>query len=242
MALSYDSSAVDGKTSATNAQASWIGDGWDYAPGFVERSYKGVARTGSCGSGDLCWAGQNATLSLAGHSGALVRDDSTGVWHIQGDDGSKVEQLTGAPNGLNNGEYWKVTTPDGTQYWFGQNHLPGGDGSDPASNSAWGEPVFSPNSGDPCNSATGQASWCTMGWRWNLDYVVDTHQNLISYSYATEANSYSLGAEPEQRQRDADLLCPRWVPDTDRLWSAVAGADRGARFAEPGCEGCLQHH
>ncbi|MFF7634314.1 polymorphic toxin-type HINT domain-containing protein [Kitasatospora sp. NPDC008050] len=192
--LSYDSSAVDGKTSATNAQASWIGDGWDYQPGFIERSYKGCGTDGITGSGDLCWGGQNAMLSLAGHSGALVRDDASGAWHLQGDDGSKVEQLTGAPNGLNNGEYWRVTTPDGTQYYFGQNHLPGGDGSDPASNSAWGEPVFSPNGGDPCNSSAGQASWCTMGWRWNLDYVVDTHQNLIAYAYATEANSYSLGA------------------------------------------------
>jgi hypothetical protein len=38
--LSYNSASVDGRTSATNAQASWIGDGWDYAPGYVERSYQ----------------------------------------------------------------------------------------------------------------------------------------------------------------------------------------------------------
>lgn len=192
--LSYDSSTVDGKTSATNAQASWVGDGWDYQPGFIERSYQNCSNDGITNSGDLCWAGQNATLSLAGHSGALVRDDATGVWHLKGDDGSKVEQLTGGPNGLNNGEYWKITTTDGTQYWFGLNHLPGGDDTDPASNSAWGEPVYSPNSGDPCyNSNSGQGSWCTMGWRWNLDYVVDTHQGLITYSYATESNNYSRG-------------------------------------------------
>jgi hypothetical protein len=41
LALSYRSSAVDGRTSATNNQASWIGDGWDMWPGFVERSYGG---------------------------------------------------------------------------------------------------------------------------------------------------------------------------------------------------------
>ncbi|MBB4922720.1 RHS repeat-associated core domain-containing protein [Kitasatospora kifunensis] len=194
VALVYDSSAVDGKTSATNAQASWIGDGWDYQPGFIERSYKGCDKDGITGSGDLCWGGQNAVLNLSGHTGTLVRDDSTGAWHLQGDDGSKVEQLTGAPNGLPTGEYWRVTTSDGTQYYFGQNHLPGGDGSDPATNSAWSEPVYSPNNGDPCyNSGSGQGSWCTMGWRWNLDYVVDTHQNLITYGYATETNSYSRG-------------------------------------------------
>ncbi|WP_329562234.1 TreTu family toxin [Kitasatospora sp. NBC_01266] len=192
--LSYDSSAVDGMTSSTNSQSSWIGDGWSYSPGFIERSYKSCSNDGIANSGDLCWGGQNATLSLGGHSGTLVRDDTTGVWHLQSDDGSKIEQLTGAPNGLNNGEYWRVTTGDGTQYYFGQNHLPGGDGTDPATNSAWGEPVYSPNSGDPCySSGSGQGSNCTMGWRWNLDYVVDTHQNLVTYDYATETNSYNRG-------------------------------------------------
>jgi hypothetical protein len=42
LALSYASSAVDGRTSSTNNQASWVGDGWDLTPGFVERTY------GSC--------------------------------------------------------------------------------------------------------------------------------------------------------------------------------------------------
>src|SRR5262249_42290912 len=37
VALSYDSQSVDGETSARNSQASWIGDGWSYQPGFVER-------------------------------------------------------------------------------------------------------------------------------------------------------------------------------------------------------------
>ncbi|WP_146259267.1 RHS repeat-associated core domain-containing protein [Streptomyces tateyamensis] len=195
VALSYDSSAVDGKTSAQNAQASWVGAGWDYQPGFIERSYKSCSKDGISNSYDLCWGGQNATISLAGHSGALVRDDATGVWHLQSDDGSKVEQLTGAPNGLPTGEYWRLTTGDGTQYYFGQNHLPGGDGSDQASKSAWSEPVYSPNSGDPCyNSGSGQASNCMMGWRWNLDYVVDAHQNLITYTYTPETNQYSQGA------------------------------------------------
>ncbi|MFF4342167.1 polymorphic toxin-type HINT domain-containing protein [Kitasatospora sp. NPDC001540] len=195
VALSYDSSALDGRTSSANAQSSWIGDGWGYEPGFVERSYQSCSKDGITGSADLCWGGQNASISLAGHSGTLVRDDTSGVWHLMGDDGTKVELLTGAPNGLKNGEYWKVTVADGTQYWFGQNHLPGGDGTDPATNSAWSEPVYSPNSGDPCyNSTTGKASWCSMGWRWNLDYVVDLHQNLISYTYATETNNYSRGA------------------------------------------------
>ncbi|MFB7677595.1 RHS repeat-associated core domain-containing protein [Kitasatospora purpeofusca] len=195
VSLSYNSATVDGRSSATNSQSSWIGDGWDYEPGYIERSYRPCDKAGITGSADLCWAGQNASLALGGHSGALIRDDTTGVWHLQGDDGSKIEQLSGAPNGLNGGEYWRVTTSDGVEYYFGRNHLPGGDGTDPATDSALGVPVYAPNNGDPCHTAAaGKGSWCTMGWRWQLDYVVDPHQNLTTYAYATETNHYSRGA------------------------------------------------
>jgi hypothetical protein len=40
VALRYDSQSIDGETSGQNTQASWIGDGWDYDPGYIERSYK----------------------------------------------------------------------------------------------------------------------------------------------------------------------------------------------------------
>ncbi|MFC5641046.1 hypothetical protein [Kitasatospora cinereorecta] len=188
VSLSYDSSSVDGRTSAQNAQASWIGEGWDFQPGFIERSYRGCDKDGITNSGDQCWAGQNASLNLGGHSGTLVRDDATGVWRIQGDDGSKVEQLTGAANEAKNGEFWRVTTSDGVQYYFGQNHLPGGNHGDPATNSVEYMPVYSPKSGDDCyDSAKGNASWCQEGWRWNLDYVVDPHQNLVAAGRTTAA-------------------------------------------------------
>jgi RHS repeat-associated protein len=188
--LHYDSQSIDGETSGRNTQASWIGDGWDYSPGFIERSYKSCSKDGIANSDDECWGGNNATLSLGGHSGVLVRDDTTGDWHLQNDDGSKVQLLTGAGNGLWSGEYWLVTTSDGTKYYFGLNHLPGGSGTDAATNSAWGVPVYSPNSGDPCNSLT----WCQMGWRWNLDYVVDPHGDLQVYNYTAETNDYDRGA------------------------------------------------
>ncbi|MGW4892309.1 RHS repeat-associated core domain-containing protein [Kitasatospora sp. NPDC004240] len=202
--LGYNSAAVDGKTSATNAQSSWIGDGWGYEPGFIERSYRGCAKAGITGSGDQCWAGQNATLSLGGRSGTIVRDDATGAWRLQSDDGSKVEQLTGAPRAVGDQdyrdmEYWRITTPDGTEYYFGRNHLPGGDGTDPATNSVLTASVYSPKNGDPCYSgATGLGSWCQMAWRWQLDYVVDARGNLTTYKYATEGNKYSRGGAQNQ--------------------------------------------
>ena len=138
MALSYDSGSVDGRTTAANGQASWAGDGWDYNPGFIERSYKACSKvdtTNWATVGDSCLTMPNATLSLPGHAGDLVRDDTTGTWRIAGDDGSRVELLSGAANGTNNPkasqEYWRVTTTDGTRYYFGANRLPQPEGRPP---------------------------------------------------------------------------------------------------------------
>ncbi|MFD8319622.1 RHS repeat-associated core domain-containing protein [Kitasatospora purpeofusca] len=209
--LSYDSASVDGKTSATNSQASWIGEGWDLGSGFVERSYQPCSKAGITGSGDQCWGGANLTLSLAGHSGQLVPNDgscdtsnprdelSKCTWRLQSDDGTKVEFLTGADNGTWNGSFLRVTDTGGTVYYFGLNHLPSAQGTPtstgPASQSAWTVPVFSPKPGDPCyDSAKGNASWCQSAWRWNLDYIVDPHGNLTAFSYDPEKNNYALGA------------------------------------------------
>ncbi|AUG80256.1 hypothetical protein CFP65_5559 [Kitasatospora sp. MMS16-BH015] len=212
VALSYDSSSVDGKTSSTNSQASWIGDGWDYNPGFVERSYKPCSDSGITNSGDSCWAGANLSLSLAGHSGELVPNDdpscqanapgtteqSNCTWRLKDDDATKVQFLTGATNGTWNGSYIKVTDTTGTAYYFGLDHLPDASGNPtakgPDSGSAWTVPVYSPNPGDPCyDSSKGQGSWCQSAWRWNLDYVVDPHGNLTTYTYTPETNYYARG-------------------------------------------------
>ncbi|MFD5435128.1 RHS repeat-associated core domain-containing protein [Kitasatospora sp. NPDC127067] len=205
VSLGYNSSSVDGKTSATNAQASWIGDGWDFNPGFIERSYTPCDKDGIAKSGDLCWGGFNATLSMGSHAGPLVReskapaasDEATGVWRLKNDDGTRIEfgADPAGGNGTYNGAYAKVTDTSGTVYYFGLNHLPGGDRSDPATKSASTVPVYAPNSGDPCyDAAKGKASWCQMWQRLSLDYVVDAHGNLITYTWAPETNYYSRGA------------------------------------------------
>ncbi len=196
VALSYDSQSIDAETPESNTQDGMIGDGWDYSPGFIERSYQPCSQDGITNSGDLCWGGQNATLSLGSQSGPLVLG-SNGIWHLADDDGTTVQLLTGASNGLWSGEYWLVTTTDGTKYYFGLDHNPDGSGTDTSTNAAWGEPVFNPTSSpvaDPCYSAAkGQASECQMGWRWNLDFVVDPDQRLTQYVYTTETNYYKMG-------------------------------------------------
>ena len=104
-----------------------------YEPGYIERRYKPCDDDQSGGTnttkvGDLCYAGSNAMLSLGGKSTELVYDSTHG-WHAADDSGEKIQKLTNSTevtgNGDNDGEHWKVTTTDGTQYYFGLNRLPG---------------------------------------------------------------------------------------------------------------------
>ncbi|WP_198348133.1 polymorphic toxin-type HINT domain-containing protein [Plantactinospora sp. KBS50] len=194
MALSYSSSAVDGRSDASNNQPSWLGEGFEYSPGFVERRYVSCAEDTGNGAtnddqvGDLCWGTDNAVLSLNGSSTELVRDGASGTWRLKDDDASKVEKLTGASNGDNNGEHWKVTTSDGTQYFFGLDDLPG---QSAATNSTNKVRVYGNHSGEPCYNASFAAAHCDQAWRWNLDYVVDTHGGTMSYWYSKETNKYA---------------------------------------------------
>ncbi|MFD4242868.1 RHS repeat-associated core domain-containing protein [Streptomyces sp. NPDC058525] len=239
VALGYNSQSIDGKTSARNSQSSWIGDGWGYTPGFIERAYKPCKQAGIDDSGDQCWAGFNATLSLGAHTGELVRD-SGGDYHLQSDDGTKIERLTGASNGLWEGEYFKVTTTDGTAYYLGLNHTPGTT-ADSATNSAWGIPVYHPKSGDPCHSsAKGNASQCDkqLGYRFNLDFVVDPSGNVQRYDYATEANFYNMGLGPVAKDGEGGILTEYTrsgyltrISYGYKLADATAGNDPAARIS-----------
>ncbi|MFB7917372.1 RHS repeat domain-containing protein [Streptomyces sp. NPDC056061] len=197
LSLSYSSQAVDGRTAATNNQSNWIGDGWSMEPGYIERRYISCSDDAKDGngtdkSGDLCWKTDNAVLNLGGQSNVLVKDDTSGEWHLQSDDGTKVDRLTSADrgNGDNDGEYWRVTTPDGTRYYFGYNRLPGWAEGKPETNSTWTVPVFGNHTGEPCHAGAFKDSWCKQAWRWNLDYVVDPHSDAMAYYWNKETNHY----------------------------------------------------
>ncbi|MET7944181.1 RHS repeat-associated core domain-containing protein [Streptomyces sp. NPDC005302] len=199
VSLSYSSGGIDGRTANSNNQASWAGDGFDLWPGFIDRSYKSCADEGvknSAGTkvGDQCWAYDNATLSFNGHSGELIAT-GTNSFRIKGDDGTKVDRLYGSDtnvraNGALKDEYWRVTTTDGTRYYFGYNRLTGWATGNPETNSTWTTPVFGNDDKEPCHAATFADSWCQQGWRWNLDYAVDAHGNSIAYYYNKETNYY----------------------------------------------------
>ncbi|MCX4742892.1 RHS repeat domain-containing protein [Streptomyces antibioticus] len=197
LSLSYGSQSVDGRTAATNNQANWIGDGWSMEPGYIERRYVSCSDdtkdgNGTDKSGDLCWKKDNAVLTLNGRSNVLVKDDTTGEWHLESDDGTKIVKLTGTNrgNGDDDGEYWRVTTPDGTQYYFGYNRLPGWADGKAETNSTWTVPVFGNQTGEPCHASAFKDSWCRQAWRWNVDYVVDPHSDAMAYYWNKEANYY----------------------------------------------------
>ncbi|MEU8459167.1 RHS repeat-associated core domain-containing protein [Streptomyces griseoaurantiacus] len=194
--LSYTSGAIDGRTGGTNNQASWVGDGFDLSPGFIERRYKSCADDGVKNSdgkkpGDLCWGYDNAFISFNGMGGELVPAGDN-EFKLQKDDGTRITRLhnTALANGDNDGEYWRVTAPDGVRYYFGYNRPSGWTESKDETNSSWTVPVFGNNSGEPCNGATFAESWCQQTWRWNLDAVIDPHGNRMTYYYGKEKNSY----------------------------------------------------
>jgi len=172
VALDYDSQATSGLTSSTNNDASWVGQGFTYSPGFIEADYTTCsADAGEPDTGDLCPNGEQVTLSLNGTTTPLV--DGSGKWAAESDGGETVKQ---------SGNTWEIIEPDGDQYYFGLNELPGYAAGDPGTDSVWDVPVW---------EGCGQAAFCSLPWRWNLDYVVDPHGDAVAYFYDTQANYYA---------------------------------------------------
>ncbi|GIE53843.1 hypothetical protein Ani05nite_73770 [Amorphoplanes nipponensis] len=252
--LGYSSQSVDGRTSATNNQASWIGDGWDYSAGSITRTYanckqdskKAGANNTDLKTADLCWGSKNATLSLGGMSTELVWDAGQDKWVTANGDGSVIEQKfdTGKANGDQDGEYWIVTTRDGTKYHFGLNRLPGwsdhgDDADDPVTRSVLTVPVYSNHAGEPCyrgsTTADYKKSFCTEGWRWSLDYVEDVHGNAMSLWWAQEENYYARGFDwkkPVKYHRGGYLTHIDYGQRRDSLFTATAPARVGFSVAE----------
>ncbi|WP_221351020.1 RHS repeat-associated core domain-containing protein [Streptomyces beigongshangae] len=189
--LAYDSGAIDGRTASTNNQTTQVGEGFDLSTSsYVERSYGSCDQDGQNDKHDLCWKYENASLVLNGKSSELVKDDTTGTWRLADDDASTVTHLTGGTGGDGDGEYWTVTTGDGTRYWFGLDKLPGA-GTE-RTDSVWTVPVHGDDSGEPGydqGSSFADRS-VVQAWRWNLDYVEDPSGNAASYWYIKETNAY----------------------------------------------------
>ncbi|RDG37598.1 ricin-type beta-trefoil lectin domain protein [Streptomyces corynorhini] len=199
VAFGYHSQVVDGRTSASNNQPSWVGDGWEYNAGSITRAYRSCRDDTKDGNNakhktaDMCWGSYNATLTLGGTTTELVLDDKSGEWVTSSGDGSRVELLkdTKLGNGDDDGEYWRVTTRDGTQYYFGLHKLPGWSSGKPVTDSVFTVPVSGNQKDEPCYNAKFADSFCQQAWRWNLDYVVDTSGNAMTLWWEKETNHYA---------------------------------------------------
>ena len=121
---------------------------------------------------------------------ALVKDATSGVYRPESDDdGLRVDRGTGAPNGLYSGEYWAVTTTDGTRYFFGSHRVSAGNSVD--TQSALRAIVYGDDAGDECYvNGVYAYSYCAQGWRWLLDYVVDARGNSMTLFYTKQLNYY----------------------------------------------------
>src|SRR5262249_26142457 len=151
--------------------------------GYIERRYvpcgdvisgvvSGSNDTGQHSpTGDMCWDGYNGYLSLGGHSGQLIYDpnNSSQPRHLARHHGSIIKLITGGTsNGAYNNSHWEIIPPDGTQYWFGLNELPGYQSGNQVTNSAWTMPVVGLATGDSCHNSAYASSYCAnMAWRWN---------------------------------------------------------------------------
>ena len=195
VSFAYSSSSVDGRMASANNQASAIGEGFDYNPGYIERRYNACAEDMGSGAnnsektGDLCWETDNASLAMEGHAGELIKDGTdANRWHLRNGDVTHIEHKTGGPNSDNDGEWWVVTTTDGTRYWFG-----GRSGS----NAVLTVPVFGNNANEPCHATAFADSHCLQAQKWYLDYVVDTDGNTMTVTYAKDTNKYGRNNKRE---------------------------------------------
>ncbi|WP_460304502.1 RICIN domain-containing protein [Actinocorallia aurea] len=222
--LAYSSASSDGKTSAENQQASWIGEGFDYSPGFIERRYRtctddndgaDIPATAPI-AGEMCWWNDNAHLSMGGRSGELIYYPGQDIWRLADDDGTVLRRYTGDPDGVdeanddngdNNKEWWVMATPDGTRYFFGRDK-PDDWTSGAGTNSVWTVPVVGDDAGEPCHDAdTYLDSFCDkQAWRWNLDHVIDSNNNTLTYFYDKEWNNYAKNSgRDNENEIDDDL-------------------------------------
>jgi RHS repeat-associated protein len=254
ISFDYSSQSVDGRTSVSSPQASWIGEGWSYDPGYIERRYRACQddrKTLKAGTpnntakkdktSDLCWVSYNAVMSLGGKTTELVRDAASGsdpdkdteIYRPQQDDGTRVEHRVGGTNDDNNGEYWVVTTTDGTQYYYGQNTVGGGHAT---TNSVSTVPVFGNHSGEPCHATAFADSRCgagkQQGWRWGLDKVVDVNGNTMIVNWKQETNYYAVREKfksPEQYDRYAYPASIEYGMRPDGLTKPSATVDFGVK-------------
>ncbi|MFE9442732.1 RHS repeat-associated core domain-containing protein [Streptomyces sp. NPDC006602] len=243
IALTYNSQSVDGRTSASNNQASWVGMGWDMNLGYIERRYKNCTQDGHPTFGDLCWDSPNSdadpngavyVINISGMTTELIQDGTgTGTFRMQDDPGWRVQKLNGGYGSDNTDEFWVITQQDGTRYYFGWGRS---ERSQIKTNSVLTVPVVGDDSGEPCFST--YPNPCKQAWRWSLDRVVTPNEVENSYFYDKEQNFYrSVAAADKARSYDAGSYLSR----IEYGWSSqIAGAQLPAKVEFQHVNRCVE--
>jgi hypothetical protein len=215
LSIEYSSSSVDGRAASSNNQPSWVGEGFELSPGYIERSYRTCDDDpgGNAGINDKCWVSDNAMSTFPGLSGELVRDDTTGAWKSERDKGWRIDRPTGTVNGDNDGEYWRLTSPEGTQYFFGISAVMGTMEGSSASVRA-GRLVVPTKSGS--RAATGkEVDDFIAGWGWGVGVGAWNRQAAIARSVGSNVTAFEFGTPIYSLGSGAPLfsLLPKLPPD-----------------------------
>lgn len=168
LTLRYHSGVVDELRGTQNPQGSWAGLGWNLDVGYIARKIEldpnYVPRCTE--EYHLVLNGVSSKLIPIGNNGYRTEDER--YW--------RVLRLTTATN--RGGDYWLVTTADGTQYRFGyQDETAGADSRE----SAWWMVT---------TGCDGSPQFRTTNWRWNVDQIADTYGNIVRVDYRRETNDY----------------------------------------------------
>jgi len=163
--------------------------------------------------------------------------DDGGTYRLSDDPGAIVTKVTGADNDTKTFDtsYWKITEQDGTSYYFGQNQLPGysstADPVDHETNSVDYERVYSAHDpsdksgdySDPCYNSTPADSYCTMAYKWHLDYVVDAKSQAMAYYYDQATNYYAADAGADNGANSIAYIRDSYLAETDYGFTTATG-------------------
>jgi len=127
-----------------------LGNSWSLTKNYIYRDIKGTLS-------DL--SDDKFKLHFNGVDMEIVYSSSDNKYHTQIENFWKIDKKTGANN--QNGEYWTVTTKDGTIYRFGYHH----------------NSEFLSNQGQ---LFTNPEEFVSI---WSLDLITDTHSNNIVFEY-----------------------------------------------------------
>lgn len=197
LTLRYHSGIVDELRGTQNPQSSWAGLGWNLDLGYIARKIEldpnYVPRCTE--EYHLVLNGVSSKLIPIGNNEYRTEDER--YWRVQ--------RLTTTTN--RGGDYWLVTTPDGTQYRFGYQDETAGDDS---RESAWWMVT---------TGCDGSPQFRYTNWRWNVDQIADTYGNIVRVDYRRETNDFVFLWEGHAHIYSTG----RWCNGAYECWCQVYG-------------------